>query len=96
MSPDVSHFVSQEARRSNCSYCEIPEDHDISAMVFHFPEPLNLVLIGQHQRFWAHPVKLRHVAEWDRIWADETVRSRAMEGTHRLAQSTGNITSANG
>jgi hypothetical protein len=72
MSTDLSHFIGEEALRSNCSYCEGHEDHDISAMAFHAPEPVKLVVVGRPMRFWEHPVKGE--PRWRRIWARETAR----------------------
>jgi hypothetical protein len=71
MSPDVAKFVSHEARSSNCSYCEGYEDHDISSMAFHFPDPLNVVVVGKHQKFLTHPVKVPHVHKWQKTWESE-------------------------
>jgi len=72
MSTDLARYVGQEALTSKCSYCEGHEDHDISAMAFHSPDPVHLVVIGRNQRFWEHPVKGE--PRWKRIWARETAR----------------------
>jgi hypothetical protein len=77
MSPDVAKFVSHEARSSNCSYCEGYEDHDISSMAFHFPDPLNVVVVGKHQKFLTHPVKVPHVHKWQKIWESEVAEVEA-------------------
>lgn len=76
MSTDLAKFVGQEALRSNCSYCEGHEDHDISAMAFHSPDPVKLVVVSRKQRFWEHPVKGE--PRWKRIWLRESAR---MAGT---------------
>jgi len=73
VSRDVAQFIGQEALRSNCSYCEGHEDHDISAMAFHNDEqPIQLIVIGRSHRFWEHPVKGE--PRWKRIWAREEAR----------------------
>lgn len=76
MSTDLAKFVGQEALRGKCSYCEGHEDHDISAMAFHSPEPIKLVVIGRSHRFWEHPVKGE--PRWKRIWARETARMQGV------------------
>lgn len=80
MSTDLSRFVGKEALKNKCSYCEGHEDHDISAMAFHSPEPIKLMVIGRSHRFWEHPVKGE--PRWRRIWARETARmaGKAFEG----------------
>jgi len=72
VSTDLAKFIGQEALASKCSYCEGHEDHDISAMAFHSPEPIKLLIVGRNQRFWEHPVKGE--PRWKRIWARETAR----------------------
>lgn len=72
LSTDLARFVGKEAYTNNCSYCEGHEDHDISAMAFHSPEPIKLMVIGRNHRFWEHPVKGE--PRWRRIWARETAR----------------------
>jgi len=76
MSTDLAKFVGQEALTNKCSYCEGHEDHDISAMAFHSPDPVKLVVIGRPQRFWEHPVKGE--PRWKRIWARETARMQGV------------------
>jgi Galactosyltransferase len=76
MATDLAKFVGQEALQSKCSYCEGHEDHDISALAFHSPEPIKLVVIGRTHRFWEHPVKGE--PRWKRIKAREEAR---MAGT---------------
>lgn len=72
VSKDVAKFIGKEALEGNCTYCEGHEDHDITTMAFHSPEPLKLTVIGRHQRFWEHPVKGE--PRWRRIWARENAR----------------------
>jgi hypothetical protein len=72
MSTDLAKYVGQEALTNKCSYCEGHEDHDISAMAFHSPDPIKLMVIGRSQRFWEHPVKGE--PRWKRIWARESAR----------------------
>jgi hypothetical protein len=72
MSTDLAKFVGQEALENKCSYCEGHEDHDISAMAFHSPDPIKLLVIGRKQRFWEHPVKGE--PRWKRILAREQAR----------------------
>jgi hypothetical protein len=74
MSTDLAKFVGKEALVGKCSYCEGHEDHDISAMAFHYPDPVKLVVVGRHQRFWEHPVKGE--PRWKRIWGRETARMK--------------------
>jgi hypothetical protein len=77
MSTDLAKFVGQEALHSNCSYCEGHEDHDISAMAFHSPNPVKIVAVGRKQRFWEHPVKGE--PRWKRIWSRETARMKGVQ-----------------
>ena len=67
-------------RKNATTYLEGHEDHDISAMVFHSPEPVHLITVGKKQRFWEHPVKGE--PRWRRIWHREVARSegRPFEG----------------
>jgi len=76
MSTDLAEFVGNEALASNCSYCEGIEDHDISAMAFHSPDPISLKVIGRSHRFWEHPVKGTH--RWTRVWARESARMQGI------------------
>ena len=76
VSTDLAKFIGQEALTNKCSYCEGHEDHDISAMAFHSPEPVKLVVIGRSHRFWEHPVKGE--PRWRRIWARETARMQGV------------------
>jgi hypothetical protein len=82
MATDLAKFVGQEALRNKCSYCEGHEDHDISTMAFHSPEPIKLVVIGRTHRFWEHPVKGE--PRWKRIWAREQARMAGIEFEGRL------------
>jgi Galactosyltransferase len=72
LATDLAKFVGKEALANNCSYCEGHEDHDISAMAFHSPEPIKMVVIGRSHRFWEHPVKGE--PRWRRILAREQAR----------------------
>ena len=72
VSTDLARFIGKEALESKCPYCEGHEDHDISAMAFHSPDPIKLVVVGRSHRFWEHPVKGE--PRWKRIWARETAR----------------------
>lgn len=72
MSTDLAKAIGTEALANKCSYCEGHEDHDISAMAFHSPEPIKLLVIGRKQRFWEHPVKGE--PRWKRILAREQAR----------------------
>ena len=72
VSTDLAGFIGKEAYTNNCSYCEGHEDHDISAMAFHSPEPIKLMVIGRNHRFWEHPVKGE--PRWRRIWQRESAR----------------------
>ena len=72
LATDLAKYVGQEALAGNCSYCEGHEDHDISAMAFHSPEPIKMVVIGRSHRFWEHPVKGE--PRWKRILAREQAR----------------------
>lgn len=79
---DLAKFIGQEALRNKCSYCEGHEDHDISAMAFHSPEPIKLVVVGRNHRFWEHPVKGE--PRWKRIWARELARVKGEPFEGRL------------
>ena len=76
VSTDLAKFIGKEALKNKCSYCEGHEDHDISAMAFHSPEPVKLVVIGRSHRFWEHPVKGE--PRWRRIWARESARMQGV------------------
>jgi len=77
MSTDLAGFVATEApfsraRVAKGGYIEGHEDHDISAMVYHNPSPINLITIGKTQRFWEHPVK--GAPRYQKIVKRETAR----------------------
>jgi hypothetical protein len=74
MSQDLANVVAQEAARHDHSYMEGHEDHDISAMAFHSPKPIKLVIIALEQRFWQHRVKLKLGSNFHRIWDSEISR----------------------
>ena len=88
LATDLAKFVGNEALSGKCSYCEGHEDHDISAIAFHSPEPIKLVVIGRTHRFWEHPVKGE--PRWKRIWAREQARmsEQAFEGRFFTTNST--------
>jgi Galactosyltransferase len=88
MATDLAKFVGKEALSGKCSYCEGHEDHDISAIAFHSPEPIKLVVIGRTHRFWEHPVKGE--PRWKRIWAREQARmsKQPFEGRYFTTNST--------
>ena len=71
MSADLAAAVAREAPNSR-GYVEGHEDHDISAMAFHAPDPVHMITIAKYQRFWEHPVKGE--PRWRRIWARESAR----------------------
>ena len=71
VSQDLAAFISKEAQYSK-RYVEGHEDHDISSMAFHAPEPVHMVTIAKSQRFWEHPVKGE--PRWKRIWQRENCR----------------------
>mmetsp|Transcript_20254 Transcript_20254/g.49672 ORF Transcript_20254/g.49672 Transcript_20254/m.49672 type:complete len:208 (+) Transcript_20254:670-1293(+) len=56
LSRDLVEWVVEEAPRSS-DYREGHEDHDLSAMAFHSPKSLTLLIIPKKHRFWEHPVK---------------------------------------
>jgi Galactosyltransferase len=88
MATDLAKFVGKEALENSCRYCEGHEDHDISAMAFHSPEPVKLVCVGRSHRFWEHPVKGE--PRWKRIWAREQARmvGKPFEGKMYTTNST--------
>ena len=97
LSQNLCKVVQQESRllqqarnnpyKSNTTYMEGHEDHDIAAMVFHSPEPVHLTTIRRKQRFWEHPVKGE--PRWRRIWHREVARmeGRPFEGTFHTKDS---------
>lgn len=85
MSTDLARFIGEEALKNKCSYCEGHEDHDISAMAFHSPEPIKLMVVGRSHRFWEHPVKGE--PRWRRILARETARMAGVPFEGRLFMS---------
>jgi hypothetical protein len=74
MSRDLAALVAKEAARHTQSYREGHEDHDISAMAFHSPKPIKLIIIALDQRFWQHRVKLKLGSNFHRIWDNELAR----------------------
>jgi hypothetical protein len=77
MSMNLAAFVASEApfsrvRVAKGGYIEGHEDHDIAAMVYHSPLPINLITIGKSQRFWEHPVK--GAPRYQKIVKRETAR----------------------
>lgn len=72
VSTDLAEFIGQEAYESKCSYCEGYEDHDVTSMAFHSPDPVKIVAVGRRHRFWEHPVKGE--PRWKRMWAREQAR----------------------
>jgi hypothetical protein len=74
MSRDLAAFVAKEAAQHTQSYREGHEDHDISAMAFHSPKPIKLIIIALEQRFWQHRVKLKLGSNFHRIWDNEMAR----------------------
>ena len=77
MSMNLAKFVASEApfsrvRVAKGGYIEGHEDHDIAAMVYHSPLPINLITIGKTQRFWEHPVK--GAPRYQKIVKRETAR----------------------
>jgi hypothetical protein len=75
MSRDLADVVGKEAGAEHTqSYREGHEDHDVSAMAFHSPKPIKLIIIAQDQRFWQHRVKLKRGAIFHRIWDSEVAR----------------------
>ncbi len=75
MSRDLADFVGKEAGAEHTqSYRVGHEDHDVSAMVFHSPKPIKLILIAQNQKFWKHRVKLKLGRNFRRIWDSEIAR----------------------
>jgi len=70
MSTDLARFVGQEALANKCSYCEGHEDHDISSMAFHSPDPIHIMGLSHPQRFWQHPVK--DEKRWKKFWDQES------------------------
>jgi hypothetical protein len=74
MSRDLADFVATEAAQHTQSYREGHEDHDISAMAFHSPKPIKLIIIALEQRFWQHRVKLKLGSNFHRIWDNEIAR----------------------
>lgn len=69
------HDKIVDKNKSNTTYLEGHEDHDIAAMLLHSPEPVHMVTVRRKQRFWEHPVKGE--PRWRRIWHREVAR---MEG----------------
>jgi hypothetical protein len=75
LSHDLAAAVAKEAPNSR-SYTEDTEDHDISAMAFHTPIPVHMIVISRSQRFWEHPVKGE--PRWKRIWKRESSRMQGI------------------
>jgi hypothetical protein len=74
MSRDLANVVAEEAARHDQSYIEGHEDHDVSAMAFHSPKAIKLVIIARDQRFWKHDVKLKFVERFHDVWDREIAR----------------------
>jgi hypothetical protein len=50
------------------------KDHDVSAMAFHSPKPIKLIIIAHDQKFWQHRVKLKLGPSFRRTWDSEIAR----------------------
>jgi hypothetical protein len=75
MSRDLADTVAKEAAQDTQAYREGHEDHDVSAMAFHSPKPIKLIIIALKQRFWQHRVKLKLGGmKFNRIWESEIAR----------------------
>jgi hypothetical protein len=83
LSHDLAAAVAKEAPNS-ASYVEGAEDHDISAMAFHTPIPVHLIVIAKSQRFWEHPVKGE--TRWKRIWKRESSRMQGVPFEGKLLE----------
>jgi hypothetical protein len=87
MSLNLCQFVAYEAVYSKDrvdvgGYLEGHEDHDIAAMVFHSPTPIQMVTIGESQRFWEHPGKGE--PRWKRIVKREMARMTQQQFEGRM------------
>lgn len=77
LSTDLAQFVATQA--DDCSYCQQIEDHDIGSMVLHSPDPIKFLIVGTHQKFWEHPVKVDHQEQWNEILEREKARARQQQ-----------------
>jgi hypothetical protein len=48
-------------------------------MVFHAPEPIKLMPVGSHQKFWIHPIKAKHRARFQQFWSEEVARMNSSD-----------------
>lgn len=64
---EIDPHTYQSSSRYN--YTESHEDHDISAMAFHSPFPIQFQFFNRYQKFWRHPIKnqknVKLVHRWD-------------------------------
>jgi hypothetical protein len=81
LSTDLAGAVADEARsmQGNCLYCTGHEDHDISTMAYHTMRPVKFLMLGTHQEFYKHPVKLWNNELYDHVFALEKARMEGRE-----------------
>eukprot|EP00934_Nitzschia_sp_Nitz4_P000377 Nitzschia sp. Nitz4//scaffold94_size78252//7855//9015//NITZ4_005457-RA/size78252-augustus-gene-0.69-mRNA-1//-1//CDS//3329560347//377//frame0 len=70
MGPDLVQFILEEAPLSKerigpGGYLEHLEGHDISAMIFHHPTPVQIVAVPKSQQFWK--IRDTNVGSWQEL-----------------------------
>jgi hypothetical protein len=67
MSTDLSVFISSPDLDRRAIYLE-PEDMNTGQCVHSHPLPIFEVVVYEHHRLWAHPIK--DVSDFERRWTD--------------------------
>lgn len=76
LSRDLATSTVETARdKTDVSYLEYTEDHDISTMAFISVEAMHLILLKRQNRHWIHPVKQSKKFHFRTVWDRELNRT---------------------
>ena len=67
--------VKIASNKTELTYLEYTEDHDISTMAFISVDAMHLILISRVNRHWVHPVKQSARTRFKAIWERELNRT---------------------
>ena len=71
---DKTLYPKQFKAMARYNYTEGHEDHDVSAMAFHSPHPIQFQLLDRYQKFWRHPIKNQKNVKMQQRWDTEIER----------------------
>jgi hypothetical protein len=83
LSKDLAEGVGKVARKETKNakrFAEGVEDHDVSAMAFmslhgeKINYPIKLIVLAKEHCWWRHPVKIKRLHRWRKIWQEEMDR----------------------